>query len=68
MRMPIRSYFLFVGTALVGLLFLASTEIELNNSPLKVSQMIGVPAPFKALPEAPRSTMNAANFAVENAN
>lgn len=65
MRMPILSYFLFVGTALVGLLFLVSAEIEPNSSPLKVSQMVGVPAPFKALPEELHSRISATNFAVE---
>jgi hypothetical protein len=64
MRMPILSYFLVIGTALVGLLFLVSHEIE-PSRPLGVSQMVGVPPPFKAPPEEPHSRITATNFAAE---
>jgi hypothetical protein len=40
MRMPILSYFLVVGAALAGSLFLVSNQIRSNGS-LKASQMIG---------------------------
>jgi hypothetical protein len=65
MRMPILSYFLVIGTALVGLLFLVSHEIEPSGLPLGVSQMVGVPPPFKASPEEPHSRITATNFAAE---
>ena len=47
MRMPLLHYFVVVGSVLVGLLFWISNEIEPNSSPLKTSQVIGVPRPFK---------------------
>jgi hypothetical protein len=63
--MPILSYFLVIGTALVGVLFLVSYEIEPSGPPLGVSQMVGVPPPFKAPPEEPHSRITATNFAAE---
>jgi len=50
MRIPILAYFLVVGTILFGGLVLVSSKLE--SQPLPVSQRIGVPAPFKALPDA----------------
>ena len=47
MRMPLLHYFVVVGSVLVGLLFWISNEIEPNSSPLKTSQVVGVPRPFK---------------------
>jgi len=50
MRIPILAYFLVVGTILFGGLVLVSSQLE--SRPIPVSQRIGVPAPFKALPDA----------------
>jgi hypothetical protein len=51
MRMPILSYFLVAGSALFCILTVASTQIDQNISAVHVSQMVGLPAPFKAPPE-----------------
>lgn len=59
MRMPILAYFLIVGGLLFGGLVLVSSQLE--SKPLPVSQRIGLPPPFKALPDAngsPASTVN----------
>jgi hypothetical protein len=50
MRMPILGYFLIVGGLLFGGLVLVSGQLQ--SRPLPVSQRIGVPAPFKAPPDA----------------
>jgi hypothetical protein len=63
MRMPIFSYFIVMGTVLVGLLFWVSNEMDPNGAPLKTSQMIGVPRPFKATRSEPMRDRTAANFA-----
>jgi hypothetical protein len=47
--MPILVYFLVVGAMLFGGLVLVSSQLESN--PVAVSQMVGVPAPFKAPPD-----------------
>jgi hypothetical protein len=52
MRMPILAYFLVVGVMLFGGMHLVSSRLEAK--PLPVSQRMGVPAPFKAPPEAAR--------------
>src|SRR5262245_856888 len=52
MRMPILTYFLVVGVILFGGMRLVSSQLEAK--PLPVSQKIGVPAPFKAPPDATR--------------
>ena len=49
MRMPVLSYLLVAGTVLFGVLVLVGNKLE--PKPLPVSQMVGVPAPFKAPPE-----------------
>ena len=46
MRMPVLSYLLVAGTVLFGVLVLVGNKLE--PKPLPVSQMVGVPAPFKA--------------------
>jgi len=51
MQMPILTYFLVVGTALFGALVLVTSQLE--SKLLPVTQTIGVPPPFKALPELP---------------
>ena len=43
MRMPILAYFVFVGTALIGLLLLSSYELPDVGSPIKTSQIAGLP-------------------------
>ena len=56
MRMPILPYFLFVGSALALILTFVGREIP-DVTAIQVSQMVGVPAPFKAPPEeAPSKT------------
>jgi hypothetical protein len=50
MRMPILTYFLVIGALLFGGLILVSSQLESKSLP--VSQRIGVPAPFKAPPDA----------------
>jgi len=60
MKMPILSYFLVAGTILFGGLVLLSSHLEFK--PLPVSQMIGVPQPFKAPPEGGQSTTSTQNF------
>jgi hypothetical protein len=53
--MPILTYFLVVGTVLFGGLVLVSSQLE--SKPLPVSQRVGVPPPFKTLPDdLPTST------------
>ena len=52
MRMPILTYFLVVSVILFGGMRLVSSQLEAK--PLPVSQRIGVPAPFKAPPDATR--------------
>ena len=65
MRMPILSYFIVAGTALVALLFWVSNGLDPNNSPIKTSQIVGVPEPFKAQPEQPQYKVDNVNFAAE---
>jgi hypothetical protein len=52
MRMPIFSYFLVVGSVLTGLLVWFGDDRELASAPLKASQAIGVPTPFKGKPDS----------------
>jgi hypothetical protein len=65
MRMPIVSYFVVAGTALVGLLFWVSNGLDQNSTPIKTSQTIGVPEPFKGRAEQPRYRIDAVNLAAE---
>jgi hypothetical protein len=65
MRMPIFSYFIVVGTALLGLLFWWTNGIDhTDGSAVQTSQVIGVPKPFKASPELPQYRVTGVNFAV----
>jgi len=64
MRMPVLSYFLVGGAIVFGALILVSNR--LGPKPLPVSQTVGVPAPFKALPGDAQSTTSAANFNRQN--
>lgn len=63
MRMPLLRYFMVVGSVLVGLLFWVSNESEPNSSPIKTSQVVGVPRPFKATRPELMPDLTAANFA-----
>jgi len=63
--MPILSYFMIVGSVLAGLLFWLSSAIEPERAvALKTSQTIGIPKPFKALPEA-NPTITSVNIAAK---
>jgi hypothetical protein len=63
--MPILSYFIVAGTALVALLFWVSNGLDPNSSAIKTSQIVGVPEPFKAQSEQPRYEVGNVNFAAE---
>ena len=52
MRMPIVSYFIVVGAVLTGLLIWFGDDGELERAPLRTSQQIGIPKPFKGKPES----------------
>src|SRR5215467_8768615 len=52
MRMPIFSYFVVVGAVLTGLLIWFGDDGELERAPLRTSQQIGIPKPFKGKPES----------------
>jgi hypothetical protein len=62
--MPVLSYFLVAGSVLFGVLVLVSNKFE--PKPLPVSQMVGVPAPFKAPPEDVQSSTSAVNSDQQN--
>ena len=66
MRMPLLSYFLIVGAALLGLLLWSSDELSFSGSPIVTSQLVGLP---KSKPQRePSQPLNtAANFAAEEA-
>ncbi len=66
MRMPIFSYFLVMGTLLIGVLLWISNMIEPEPSGLVTSQIVGVPK-FKAEPEPTHARVTAVNFAAEYA-
>lgn len=66
MRMPIFSYFLVVGAALLGLLLWSSTELPSSGSPIQTSQLVGVPK-FEPQRHPPQPLNTAANFAAEEA-
>jgi hypothetical protein len=63
MRMPLLRYFMVVGSVLIGLLFWVSNESEPNSSPIKTSQVVGVPRPFKATRPELMPDLTAVNFA-----
>lgn len=62
MRMPILAYFVFVGTALIGLLLLASYELPDVGSPIKTSQIAGLPK-VETQPDREPVTTASFNFA-----
>jgi hypothetical protein len=63
--MPLLRYFMVVGSVLVGLLFWVGNETEPNSSPVKTSQVVGVPKPFKAARTEPMPDLTTVNFAAE---
>ena len=63
----ILSYFIVTGTALVGLLFLVSSGLDPNSSPIKTSQTMGIPQTFKAPPKQSRYKTDGVTFAAEQA-
>ncbi|MFZ0351128.1 MAG: hypothetical protein WAM03_23755 [Pseudolabrys sp.] len=64
MRMPVLSYLLVAGTVLFGVLVLVGNKLE--PKPLPVSQMVGVPATFKAPPEDVQSRTSTVNVDQQN--
>ncbi|MGA8469385.1 MAG: hypothetical protein WB721_11145 [Pseudolabrys sp.] len=62
MRMPILSYFFVVGAVLTGLLLWFGDDGDLQGAPLRTSQQVGVPKPFKGQPESMPDVTNV-NFA-----
>ena len=62
MRMPILAYFVFVGTALIGLLLLSSYELPDVGSPIKTSQIAGLPK-VELRPDSELVTTASYNFA-----
>lgn len=65
MRMPIFSYFIVAGMALLGLLFWWTNGVDhADGSVVQTSQVIGVPKPFRASPELPQYQVTGVNFAV----
>ena len=57
MRMPILPYFLFVGSALLTILTFVGSKIS-DISAIQVSQMVGLPGPFKAVLEETPSRLD----------
>jgi hypothetical protein len=66
MRMPIFSYFLVMGTLLIGVLLWISKVIEPERSGPTTSQIVGVPK-FKAEPESAHARVTAVNFGADYA-
>jgi hypothetical protein len=65
MRMPILSYFIVVGSVLAGLLIWTGREAQPTNAAVKTSQTVGLPQPFKALPERSELKVTGVNFAAQ---
>ena len=63
MRMPIFTYFVAAGTALLALLMLSSYDLADVGSPIKTSQLVGLPK-VEPQPE-PQPLMTSPNFAAE---
>lgn len=64
MRMPLLSYFLIVGAALLGLLLWSSDELSISGSPIVTSQLVGLPK-SKPQREPSQPLMTTANFGAE---
>jgi len=60
--MPIFSYFIVVGAVLTGLLMWLGDDGDLQSAPLRTSQQVGMPKPFKGKPET-MVDITHANFA-----
>jgi hypothetical protein len=65
MRMPIVSYFIVVGSALVGLLLWVGDAAVPTDTAVKTSQTVGLPKPFKAPRDTSQLRPTGANFAAE---
>jgi len=65
MRMPILSYFIVVGSVLVGLLVWVGNEAEPTDAAVKTSQTVGLPKPFKAPRDTSQLRPTGVNFAAE---
>ena len=64
MRMPLLSYFLVVGTALLGLLLWSNNQLQSDGSPIRTSQLTGLPK--IELPKEPSQPLvTTGNFAAE---
>jgi len=63
MRMPIFSYFLVVGAVLTGLLIWFGDDGDLKSAPLRTSQQVGIPRPFKGCQTETMPDISAVNFA-----
>jgi len=66
MRMPIFTYFVAAGTALLALLMLSSYDFADVGSPIKTSQLVGLPK-VEPQPE-PQPLITTSNFAAEKEN
>ena len=66
MRMPIFTYFVAAGTALLALLMLSSYDLADVGSPIKTSQLVGLPK-VEPQPE-PQPLMTSPNYAAEKEN
>ncbi len=62
MRMPIFSVFGHASAALTGLLIWLGDDGDLQSAPMRTSQQVGMPKPFKGQPETMVDITNA-NFA-----
>ena len=63
MRMPIFTYFMVIGTALLALFMLSSYELPNVGSPIKTSQVVGLPKVEPRPEQQPLMTIS--NFAAE---
>ena len=63
MRMPIFTYFMVIGTALLALFMLSSYELPDVGSPIKTSQLVGLPKVEPRPEQQPLMTIS--NFAAE---
>jgi hypothetical protein len=62
MRMPILAYFIVMGAALIGLLLVSSYELPDVGSPIKTSQLAGLPK-VEARPDIDPMMTTSSNFA-----
>jgi hypothetical protein len=67
MRMPVLSYFVVVGSVLLGLLYWAGDKGASEGSAFKTSQTVGIPKSFSPQPQQqqPLPEVTTVNFASE---